>query len=265
MKTPTIVLAVLATVLSAPVLALDERLSDVPAPVAIVNLDSSDVLQKGALFLRSEARMFGGDEDLTYVGFGARYGLGKGFEGSLRGVFSNKRDLNIGGGNVIGHGGNDWELSLKARLSEMTTPISVILGLSFADTPAQCDKFLTLGAAASRSLSDRIEVTANPRAIFIEDNTIVGFGLGASAKISDNLSFGLDYTPILTGRNTRSVTTGDMMACDLYGAMLRYSMRGGNANLTVGYTNATGGTTGFGLTPGLGGSGAWVFGASMRY
>lgn len=232
-------------------------------PPRYVNLETDTVQPKGGFGLTSEVRGFGGHEDLNYVGIGARVGMGHGLEGALRGVFAQRRNTTTTSGAMIRHGGSDFEALLKYHPNG-TARIAAMIGVSAPNTPAQSDGILVLGGAATHALSESLEVGINPRALFIEDNTIVGLGLGACAKLGKGMTVAAEYTPILSGNNTRSTATGALMRRDLYGVAIHFMAGNGRTDLSIGYTNAIGMTTGFGLTPGLGGSGAFYLGVAMR-
>ena len=54
------------------------------------------------------------------------------------------------------------------------------------------------------------------------------------------------------------------MRRDVYGAAVRFGAADGRWNVDLGYANGTGSTTGFSLTPGLGGSGAFYIAFTAR-
>jgi hypothetical protein len=73
-----------------------------------------------------------------------------------------------------------------------------------------------------------------------------------------------DYTPLLSGDNTRDTITGGLMRRDVYGVAIRFETADERFLLDLGYTNGVGSTTGFSLTPGLGGSGAFYLSVRAR-
>jgi hypothetical protein len=228
-----------------------------PAVSSLIHLDGPGVVSARSWSGFLEGRIFGGDEDLSYFGIGASLGLSRGWEGGVRAVFADRKLFPLAGGNAIDHGGNDVELLLRYGLMHGSMPLAGQIGISFADTPAQSDTFLTLGASAQHNLGSRAALVLNPRAVFIDGNTIVGIGLGGEVQVSPGVSLVADYTPIITGDNTRDTSTGNRKHRDIYGGALRFSSKDGHVALDLGYANGTGRTTGAGLTPGLGGSGAF--------
>src|SRR5262249_1276517 len=105
----------------------------------------------------------------------------------------------------------------------------------------------------------------HPRAAFIKDNELVGLGIGAEGRLASNVWLVGEWTPMATGQNTRNTTTGALQQRDLFLAALRISSNEGRTRVDLGYTNAIGGTTGFSLTPGLGGSGAFYIAIGYRH
>lgn len=230
-------------------------------PAGYLNLDTSEILPKGMTDGKHDLRMFGGHENLTYATLSHRYGMGGGLEGIWRGVIASEKSIPAGNGGTIFFGGVDFEAALRCQLGGMVG----LIGVSTPFTPAQKGPVVSLGLSSTRNMGEKLSVTLNPRAILVRDNTIVGLGFGANLGLQDRMSLSAEYTPILSGQNTRDVFDGQMMKRDLYGVALHYRLMGDNVSVGFGYTNATGGTTGFGLTPGLGGSGAFSLSIRGRY
>jgi len=240
-----------------------------PAATQLIHLDTPAVLDKGALSGRADARVFGGDEDLLYASLAIHLGIGSGWEGILRGSFADRKTLALPGGGGIRHGGSDVELLAKRtlNLAEGANPHGIatagLIGVSFPSTPALGDAHLTLGFSAEAQMGGGSAVFFNPRAALISNNTIVGLGFGARVRLGNQLALIGDYTPIVTGDNTRDTTTGATKRRDVYGVAVRFS-QGDRFSVDVGYANGTGSTTGFGLTPGLGGTGAFYIAIIAR-
>lgn len=251
--------------------AADPLLGPAPADANLVSLDTPAVLEPGRSSGRLNVRWFSGDENLAYTSLGLRYGLREGWEALLRGSFAPRRSFALPGGGAIRHGGSDVEIAAKFRPAEQPGArftYAGLIGLSLASTPAQKDPFVTLGAAAAFPLGERGTAYLNPRAVFIEDNTLIGIGIGAHARLSERTAVFGEYTPLIAGDNTRDTVTGRPRRRDLYGLGLRFTAAPGAGTghaweVEVGFTNGTGLTTGFGLTPGLGGSGAFY--ASLAF
>jgi hypothetical protein len=218
---------------------------------------------------RLDVRAFGGDEDLVYPGLGLRAGIGRNVEAMIRGSFTDRKSLGLPGGGSIRHGGSDVELALRfgwerPDATASSASVAGLIGVSFPSTPAQDDAVLTLGASLAVPAGERIQLFVNPRAAFIEDNTLFGIGLGATARLGDRVSLVGDYTPLLSGDNTRDTTTGGLKRRDVWGAAIRFGSADDRVLVDLGYTNAVGFTTGFSLTPGLGGSGAFYLSVRAR-
>jgi hypothetical protein len=239
---------------------------------ALVNIDSLHVLPGGVSSAMLDLRIFGGDEDLVYSSPGVRLGLGKGWEGLLRGSFAGSNSFSLPGGGAIRHGGSDVELAVRYALSSQRATdgfsrrgvLTALLGVSLPSTPAQGDMNIALGASAGFPVGHGAAFYLNPRVTFIEDNTLFGFGAGASVPLGGRVSLVGDYTPLLSGDNTRDTTTGALKRRDLYGAAIRFQSADERIVVDVGYTNTLGATTGFSLTPGLGGSAAFYLSIRAR-
>ncbi len=235
---------------------------DAPPPI---NLDAPATLAPGTTLFRLEARAFGGEEDLVYAGLSLRYGLRGGVEAILRGAFAGRDHLALpSGGGAIRHGGTDVELAAKYGVPGLPN-VALLIGASFPVTPAQNDVYLTLGVAATARLGANGALYLNPRAVFVDHNTIAGIGLGARLRLAPAISLAGDYTPVVSGDNTRDETTGARRRRDVYGVGVRYAVaKNARLEIEAGYTNATGPTTGFALTPGLGNSGAFFVSLTSR-
>jgi hypothetical protein len=275
MKTPCSLLWLLGVVaaIARPGYAQDNTTPPlaVPPDPVLVHLDTPSVPGKGAGAARVDVRFFGGDEDTVYTGLSASYGFGDGWAGILRGSFAGRKTFTFPSGDYIRHGGSDVELLAKYRFKS-NSPVAVagLLGVSFPSTPAQSDAMLTLGVAASTPIGSGFTAYLNPRAVFIKDNTLAGIGLGVRARLSDTLFLIGDGTAVIAGDNTRRTSDGSRRQSALYGVALRFSPKAKKASdyslgFDLGYTNSIGSTTGFGLTPGLGGGdGAFYAAFSVR-
>lgn len=228
-----------------------------------LNIDPSDIVPEGNTDSRFDLRYFGGHENLLYGSLGHRWGIGAGREGTVRLVLSSEKSTPAGLGGTIRFGGVDFEAGVRAQLGQ--SGVVGFVGISAPQTRAERAPVLSMSLAASRELGKGLSVAVNPRAVSIHNNAIVGVGIGAKTTQQGRVSISAEFTPILAGDNTRDVMTGDRIRRHLYGVALHYAIMNGNADFALGYTNATGGTTGFGLTPGLGGSGAFFIGLRARH
>ena len=248
-----------------------------PAPEHLVNLDTPPAGgAAGTTTARANVRVFGDDEKITYTTLDARYklpeGAGARFGGEvlLRGTFAPKRTL-AGTGFNLRHGGNDAELLAKLY-SPQQPNLAFALGVSLPDTPAQDDPHVSAQILYRYEASPTVSLFFAPKAIFIEDNTLVGIGGGVAARLSTSLQLVADVTAVVEGDNTYDIRTGNRkQESALYGLALRFTPPRRNAapdtgelSIEVGVTNAIGGTTGFSLTPGLDNSTAAFVGLSYR-
>jgi hypothetical protein len=248
---------------------------EIPADTNLVHLDTPAVLAERQVAGRLDLRVFSDKEDITYVSAAAHYGLGRGWEVAARGAFGGRKTFALGGsggGLGIRHGGGDVELLAKYRFPTPAAPpgpsrvlrVAGMVGVAFVDTPAQSDLVPTLGIAAAFPAGENVTLYANPRAVFLDDNTIFGIGVGARARLTNNLAVVGDVTWVVAGDNTRSVTTGERRRRDVFGIAVRYAAPDGATSFDLGYANGTGSTTGFALTPGLGNSGALYAALTFR-
>jgi hypothetical protein len=238
----------------------------------LVHLDTPEMLRRGVYTGQFGLRAFGGDEGVAYLSFAAQTGFAEGWDGILRATTAQERSFALSGADIR-HGGSDIELVAKYRFPRtLDGPTrlqgALLLGLAFPGTPAQSGVVPTLGLALSSPVSPRVNLYLNPRAVLLKDNLLYGIGFGASGRLSDSLTLVGDVTPLIRGDNTRSVTDGARKKGTVYGLALRMTPRprpdGSGLSFDIGYANGTGVTTGFAMTPGLGGSGSFYAALSYR-
>jgi hypothetical protein len=232
----------------------------------LATLETPGTVSSRQLEPAASVRFFNQPEGITYAGLSLRYGLRPNLEVGLRAETGATRSLATSGG-TLRYGGQDVELFAKYdHGSYAGMRLGGLVGVSVPNTPAQNQAALTLGASATGSVARNLDLTLNPRAVFLDDNTIVGVGIGGVYRVTDKIHVVGDWTGIVSGDNTRSVVTGARKRGDLWGAALRLTAPSGTdrVELDLGYTNATGGTTGFSLTPGLGDSAAFYVALRVR-
>jgi len=237
-------------------------------PDFAINLDGPGVLDRGTTAGRIDVRAFGGREDLVYTSLGVRVGLGHDWEAAVRASIADRKSLLLPGGGSIRHGGSDAEVFARCRFFHggLSTPepsLTGLIGFALPNTPARTAAAMTVGLSAATPTGRLAVFTLNPRVAFLEHNTLFGLGLGVHLKLGSGISFIGDYTALVAGDNTRDSATGALMSRDVYGVAIRYSTR--QLSLDLGFTNGAGGTTGFSLTPGLGGSGALYFSIAAHH
>lgn len=232
---------------------------------SLINISTPDILAPRQIGARVDARVFGGDEDTTYLGVGIRYGLSSNWEIGVGSSLAQFKSFTLPGGGTVRHAGTDVELTAKYATHQSNKfGLSGQVGVGLPNTPAQKSAHLTLGITGSMSASSAADLYVNPRVVMINNNSILGLGLGARVKLIKQISLLADYTPILTGANTIDATTGTQRSHDVYGAALRYSISSGNVAVDLGWTNGTGFTTGSSLTPGLGNSSAFYLALNIK-
>jgi len=258
------VLSLCASLAIAPIAAHADADKTVTADSGLVNISTPDITAPKQWNAKADLRVFGGDENTTYVGVGASYGLSNNWQVSLGSSLAQFENYALGSGAVARHGGTDVELAVKYSTRHFAKfGLSGQLGVGLPNTPAQTSAHITLGAAGSYFAASNVELYVNPRSVLIDSNSIVGLGMGAKIKLNSQFSVVGDYTPILTGSNTIDTTRGTQRSHDIYGAALRYASSSNSLSIDLGYTNGTGFTTGSSLTPGLGGSGAFYLAVTM--
>lgn len=245
-----------------------QSLAPVPPPARII-LDRHLGLVRGEFAFRVGIRSLAGSERAGYGDFALDYGVGRGLEIALRGAAGTSRDYTLGNGGLLRNGGSDVEL--VARYARPVTfggrvlRIGGQVGVAFPSTPAQSEPLLTLGVLAETDLASGVSLFLNPKVIALRDNSVAGFGVGVSTRLYGGLRLVGEVTPIFAGRNTRSIFDGRQRRITPFSLGLRYRLASGLA-IDAAYTNALGPTTGFSLTPGLGGDAqGFVIGLSGRF
>lgn len=231
----------------------------------VLNLDAPGCPDPGKIVWTAGVRLFGSKEDAMFGDLRLDYGLREGLAITLRGTAGERRTY-LGPSFTIHHGGNDAELLLR-YMPPQTPRCALEVGVSLADTPAQKDTFPTVQLLHQRPLSSKVTLLLAPRAVFIEDNTLVGIGGGLAWKITDTGELVADVTGIVHGDNTYNTHTGERVRRAVWGVAIRMRPENGDRQtiIEMGITNALGGTTGMSLTPGLGGSLAGFVAFGCRY
>jgi hypothetical protein len=234
----------------------------------LVNLDGTGITAKGTLSAGIDYRSLNEPEGIPYTSLTFRWGLTRALEVGVRAVTGTTRDFTAGNGAIVRHGGQDAEVYGKYAVGQFSgIHLALLGGASFADTPAQSTTYGTVSGVGEVKVHPRVTLFVNPRALFIKDNTIAGIGVGASVRISDRVHLIGDWTKIVTGDNTRSVSDGTRIRKDVWGAALRFTSGGEGipVDFDIGWGNGTGSTTGFSLTPGLGNSSGFYFALHARH
>lgn len=233
-------------------------------PGRLINLDTPAIVEPRTFAFAADLRVFGSREDNVYGAVEARYGLRERIEVLLRFVGGEQKAF-FGPGFRINYGGRDFEAAVKYQLEELPNA-AVMVGFSAPRTPAQKEVVATAQFLYHRELGSRATVYFTPKAVFVEDNPLVGIGGGASVRISDDLEAVGDITGLVAGNNTRSIFTGAKQRREVWGVVVRYTpfREQDHFSVSVGATNGMGLTTGTSLTPGLGGSTAFTLGITYR-
>lgn len=232
-----------------------QNLSPTPPP-ARIGLDRHLRLAPGEIAFRGAIRSLTGAESRGYGDLALDYGLRSGLELGLRGTVGASRFVTLGNGGTLRNGGTDVEILARyARpfaFGTRTLRFGGQVGVAFPSTPAQNQPIFTLGALAETEVLPGFDLFLNPRAVFLDQNSITGFGIGFNAQFPGGFEFIGEVTPIMSGRNTRSAYDGSPRRATPFSVGIRYRLPSGFA-IDAAFTNTLGATTGFGMTPGLGG------------
>jgi hypothetical protein len=219
----------------------------------LINLQTPTLLGSSRSAATVDLRYFAGYDKTLHGDLWLGYGLCKDLEIDLAGSFAKWGSTPAFDGTTIRFGGVDEELSIRYRLPFEQVPITVQAGLDYAQTPAQPQRLAgTLGASAGYSPVSKLRLYLNPKAVFLDRNSLVGIGIGASVDLAPKLLLIADWTPLVAGDNTISTSSGTGSRSQLYGVGLRFQDLWAGGSLDIGVTNATGITTGSSLTPDLG-------------
>lgn len=256
------IVALAGATLFGTVAAAEETASDI-GPV--LNLDAPGCPDPGKVVWTAGGRIFGSKQDAKFGDLRLDFGVREGLAVTLRGTAGERRTY-VGPSFTIDHGGNDAELLVR-YMPPQTPRCAIEIGVSLADTPAQKDTFPTVQLLHQRPLGSKLTLLLAPRAVFIEDNTLVGIGGGLAWKITDTGELVADVTAIVHGDNTYNTHTGARVRRAVWGVAIRMRPDDGDRKtiIDLGITNALGGTTGMSLTPGLGGSLAGFVAFGCRY
>jgi hypothetical protein len=250
-----------------PCAVADDATQDAPTANRLVNLDTAGTAGKGAVAGSLDVRFLSHPDDIAYTSLNVRFGLTPHVEAGIRAVTGANGTRAADNGQNIRYGGSDVEIYAKYGLDRPHgVRLAVLGGVSFPSTPAQNQVVGTLSGIGELPLRDRVTAYLNPRAVFLNSNTIVGVGVGVSIRVSDRVHIVGDWTPIASGDNTVSTSDGTRKRGDVWGVAVRFTSGAGKRHfdLDLGYSNATGSTTGFSLTPGLGNSAGFYFALRAR-
>lgn len=233
----------------------------------LINLDPAGPVAPGKMRADVSFAFHKKDEARTYMSASAGFGLSPGWEVGLR-TSGARRGNFAGTGFTINTGGRDFELYAKYAVAAVPG-LTVTGGVSFPDTPAQDKQFVTAAAMyalPSEGQSHRLYVGA--KAAMRADSNIWAVCGGFSAPIGSGIELVGDVTGIVRGNNTISTTSGARTKRAVFGVGLRYTPKlaegAPGASVTLGLSNGLGSTTGFSLSPALGGSMALTLGVSVR-
>jgi hypothetical protein len=249
-----------------------------PAPEGdpvLTSVRTPYILDPGKTWADLSFHAFGGYEKLLYTNVWVAYGLAPGWQLDLRGSFAGDGSVSgpasetdtfrVPTGETIRFGGSDGELLANYRLP-LEVPITLRAGFAYVGTPAQNHPLAgVLGASASYSFEKNFSVLVEPKVVFLDDNSLLGLGLGLSYRVTNAVSVFGEWTPLLSGDNAVDTTTGTRSRCDLYGFGVRFNQPGSPISVDLGITNSVGLTTGTSMTPSLGNIAGFYIGGEFRF
>ena len=223
------------------------------------------VLGPGRWELGLQLNAFGPPDKVSREGVSFRRGIGRGWEVSVAGTLAKESSLSQSNGADIDFGGSTGEVVFKYRLPG-AIDASLEGGVGYSHTPAQLNRPATLlGASIDWALGNRARLYANPKWIILQNNSLAGLSVGATADIVTGLSVFLDGTWMVTGENAISSVDGSRQRDTLYSFGLRFPRVFTGASLDLGYTNEIGETMGFSLTPSYGDVGGLYIGLGYGF
>lgn len=249
-----------------------------PAPVGdpvLTSVRTPFILEPGKTWADLSFRAFGGYEKLLYTNAWVAYGVAPGWQLDLRGSFAGDESvsgpasetdtLRVPTGETIRFGGSDGELLANYRIP-VQIPIAIRAGIAYVGTPAQNHSLAgVVGASASYSFDKELSAYAEPKAVFLNDNTLFGIGLGLSYRLTPGISVFGEWTPLVAGDNLIDTTSGARSRCALYGFGVRFKQPGSPISVDLGVTNSVGLTTGTSMTPSLGDVAGFYIGGEFRF
>ena len=234
-------------------------------PTYLINVDTPTLPAPKRLHLNAGVRPFGGAESLSYIHFGAEYGLSRSASLLLRGGGVDRRFYTASGQNIP-LGGREYEIGFRTLLRQTGSMRFGVQGsVLFPD--ARPDGRLTYAGQAlfSKKMGSRLSLFFTPK-VLLGKTTLVTLGGGVEYAINDSLALLGDLQGAIIGANGVNTATGNSISQEVWGIGLRYSPVSfrGRASLDFGVTNGLGRSLGLSTSKGLGGGSAVYFSVSFR-
>jgi hypothetical protein len=216
----------------------------------LINVDTARILDDGQWQYGADLRTFGAADDEEYVSGHIRC-VKHGYQLELLGSFA-QRATHTTGITTLYYGGTDWEVRAKKRLIDgRKATLSAIVGLEFPNTPAQDEEHVALHVPLTIDRGSKTSGHIVPKFIFLEDNIVSSLGLGLEHMASDEVTFMVELTPNIGGANTRNAS-GALSDDAIWGVGLRWTPSDEQGwQVDLGFTNAKGQTSSFGIAPGI--------------
>ncbi len=232
----------------------------------LLNVDSGSPVAMGKFRFDIGFAFHRGAEGRTYTSGTFGYGVSEGWELGVRASGAPRGD-STSGGVTIRTGGRDFEVFAKHSLKSVEG-LTLSLGASFPDTPAQDQNFITAGASYTVPQGDaKHRFVVGARGAMRKDSNLWGVSAGVVAPFQSGWEAVADVTAIVQGNNSLT-SDGDRARRAIFGFGVRYrpvTAEGApSTTFTLGLSNGLGATTGFGLSSALEGKMALTLGVSVR-
>ncbi|MCB0825053.1 MAG: hypothetical protein KDC26_02585 [Armatimonadetes bacterium] len=218
-----------------------------------------------ALFIADNGRTvtfsgnsFSGGESSFYGSFGYYHPLSSDLVIKVGGAFAS-RSTTVRGLVATETGGTDVEVKGIWYKGNWYAAV----GASLPNTPAQTKAAGTFQVGV-RSINDNGSAALSLVGVTSKDVSLMGVAAGVRIPLSGDIWIDGSATAMVRGGNTVDPSTGAIDRVLVFNIGARYELGDGNA-FFIGLGNKLGDTTGFSLTPRLGGGSGLQFGAEVRF
>lgn len=218
-----------------------------------------------ALFIADNGRTvtfsgnsFTSGESSFYGSFGYYHPLSSELVIKLGGAFAS-RSTTVRGAVSTETGGTDFEVKGIWYQGHWYAAV----GASLPDTPAQTNAAATFQFGL-RSINENGSAAVSVVGVTSDDVSLMGVAAGVRIPLAGDIWIDGSATAMVRGGNTINPNTGAIVRVLVFNVGARYELGAGNA-IFIGLGNKLGDTTGFSLTPRLGGGSGLQLGAEVRF